>query len=210
MNFQHEYNFLSGESYKIKTIPFNRINEASLEVPGIYSWYIRPKPEREEEIKRIMAEVMQQTNLQAVLEGNIRLQYEGTITKRIQKIEPSNLELFRSMFLLVPYPLYVGISMNLSKRLRSHISELEKRISTEIREKLNEKPTQDHLSESENFGIRLSEIFNNAGVTALDCLFVRLHEYENTGNYDRDEIKTQLMEVEHLANSLFNPVFGRR
>lgn len=210
MNFLHEYNFLSGEKYAIKTIPFNRIREAASDVPGIYSWYIRPKPGREDEVREIMMQVLQQTNLKATLEGNIRLKYEGTLTKKNQDIAPSNLELFRNMFLLVPYPLYIGISLNLSNRLNCHISELEKRISTSEEEALNEEPFEDHQLESENFGIRLSQIFSRAGVTALDCLFVRLHEMPMTEKFDKDKIRSQLLEVEHLANSLFNPVFGRR
>jgi len=215
MNYLNKYDFLRGEVYNIKTVPFDKITSEIESYPGLYSWYIRPKPKREDEIIPILGQLLQQTELKATLSGNLRLSYEGVVTKNKVKFSATNNEMLRNIFLTVPYPLYVGISINLKDRLKVHVEQLHKCMASLYDDKLEE-ISIDTDDESSYFGGRLASIFLNSGVSSLDCLYLRIYEYRNLGETntmsttEKKKIKSELAEVEHIANSIFNPVFGRR
>ncbi|MFV2016665.1 MAG: hypothetical protein ACC656_14640, partial [Candidatus Heimdallarchaeota archaeon] len=197
-------------------IPFDKIIAELESYPGLYSWYIRPKPKRENEIIPILYELLQQTELKATLTGNLRLSYEGTLTKKNIDFNAQNNEMLRNIFITVPYPLYVGISLNLKDRLKVHIEQLHNCMSLLHDYKYEEEFSLDSNEESSYFGKRLASIFLKSRVRALDCLYIRIYEYKNKGTSDmlskaeKKNIKVELAEVEHIANSIFNPVFGRR
>ncbi len=206
--FTQKYDFLKSEIYHIKTIPFDRIDDFVQELPGIYSWYIRPKPNREHEIKEILHEILQQTKLHAKLTGNIRLNYEGDLLKKVIDFELENSEMLRNLFLLVPYPLYIGISINLKQRLKVHCEKLNFFMNDNNQFFYKENYESDTEDESSCFAERIGRIFKTAKRHSIDCLFVRVYEYKI--KKDINEIKKDLARAESLANSLFNPVFGRR
>ena len=216
MFYSNKYDFLRGEVYNIKTIPFDKIDGELESYPGLYSWYVRPKPKRENEIIPILDQLLQQTELKAKLTGNIRLSYEGVVTKDKVDFHVSNYEMLRNIFITVPYPLYIGISVDLKTRLKTHLEQLHNSMSALNECNLDEIFSLDSKEESAYFGSRLSSIFLKAQVRSLDCLYVRLYEYKNKGEsdfikaVDKKKIKTELEEVENIANSIFNPVFGRR
>lgn len=216
MDFNKTYDFMRGETYTIKTIPFNSILESVDSYPGVYSWYVRPKPKRESEIVPLLDQLLQQTRLKAVLTGNLRLSYEGSLEKSKIDADVSNLEMLRNVFILAPYPLYIGISTDLKVRLSTHVRQLNQLAesgdilaNTEIGE-------LDTDQESSYFASRLTSIFTGAGIKALDSLYIRVYEYRELGLTDNislekmRKIKRELEQVERVSNSVFNPVFGRR
>lgn len=216
MDYENTYDFLRGETYTIKTIPFDKIEGELESYPGLYSWYIRPKPKREDEILPILDQLLQQTELKAKLTGNIRLSYEGLVTKNKVDLFANNKEILRNVFITVPYPLYIGISINLKVRLKTHLEQLHNSMSYLNESNMEEMYALDSSDESAYFGSRLASIFLRAQVRSLDCLYVRVYEHRNIGKSDvlssgdKKKIKAELEEVENIANSIFNPVFGRR
>ena len=213
MKYQKEYDFLGGEKYLVKTIPFEKVQESVSNCPGIYGWYIRPKPNRENEIHKIADELLQQSKLHASLKGNIRLDYAGILTKKVKEQNIENLEMLRNIFVAFPYPLYIGMSLNLRQRLDTHIKQLyEQTRSTHTGLDVDSIRDLDTDDESKCFAQRISSLFVNTKIEALDCLYVRVYEYqgETLTTDNRANIRRELSQVESMANSIFNPVFGRR
>jgi len=215
-DFKKIIDFTSGEKYEHQVIPFDALESSIDSFPGLYSWYIRPKPNREAEVIPIMETLLHQSRLRAHVKGNMRLEYEGYLEKTLPKqVRPYNDELLRRLFMTVPMPLYIGISVDLKTRLCTHLRQLEE---TDMINEINEigKVENDSDLESRFFAARINNVFKEAGVSAKDCLYVRVLEYKKYGKSEeltkdkKREIKKELEDIEYLANSLFNPVFGRR
>jgi hypothetical protein len=205
--------FTSGEKYENRVIPFDALESSLDSYPGLYSWYIRPKPNREKEVIPIMETLLHQSRLEAHVKGNMRLEYKGFLEKTLPKQERDfNHELLRRVFMTVPMPLYIGISIDLKVRLGTHLRQLEETDSVNDIGKVE----NDSDEESGFFAARINNVFKEAGVSAKDCLYVRVLEYKNHGKSQdlskkmKREIKKELEDIEYLANSLFNPIFGRR
>jgi len=212
-NFKHLIDFTSGEKYELRVIPFDSIESEIDSYPGLYSWYIRPKPNRENEIEPILHSLLFHSRLKASVKGNMRLEYEGYIEKSYEKPVPlGNKKLLRHLFLTVPMPLYIGISVNLKSRLTRHIRQLEETDYSRVYDGIE----NDSDEESSYFAARINNVLNESKVSAIDCLYVRVLECKDYGKSDqlsaakKREIKKELEGIEYLANSLFNPVFGRR
>ena len=206
-DFKQIIDFTSGEKYEFRVIPFDAIETSIDPFPGLYSWYIRPKPNRESEVMPIMETLLHQSMLKANVKGNMRLGYEGYLKKTLPKQKrPFNNELLRRVFMTVPMPLYIGISIDLKTRLCTHLRQLDET------DNINEigKIKNDSDDESRYFAARINNVFKEAGVSAKDCLYVRVLEYKEHGESKelsterKREIKKELEDIEFLSNSLFN------
>lgn len=212
-NFRHTFDFLKGEQYQQLIVPYEKIGQVSDDYPGIYSWYVRPKPGREKEIVPLANELYRQAMVSAEIKGTLRMRYSGELYK--EAIEPpigADSSMLRNIFLLVGLPLYIGISINVNARLKAHKASLEE--SSFDSEASDCAP--DSEDESRMFGERIGRLFVDAKVSAVDCLYVKVFEYRTFGTSEtipkskKSEIMNELRSCETFANTLFNPVFGRR
>lgn len=215
--YSYNVDLSRGEKYKIRIIPFDQILSNVNEYPGIYSWYIRPKPNREDEIVPLMQSLLTHSALHAKVTGNMRLEYSGTLMKEAKNIQDiKDEQLLRHLFISIPIPLYIGISINLKTRLSTHVKQLENTEKTSDGLDDNEGVKNDSDDESKFFAARLNSLFNKAGVSAKDCLYIRVIEYNRYGcssklnTSDKITIKKELEKIEYFSNSIFNPIFGRR
>ncbi len=134
------------------------------------------------------------------------------------------MDLLKDVMLCVPYAIYIGISTNLNARINAHKDAFESSLSgrnydalKELKED-NEEPTVDTIAESKNFGQRLAKIWpRGLNKTNLYLRYVvpkwcevRRCDKAKCTSTCRDKTKLELRRCEDLANSLFNPVFGRR
>ena len=172
--FEHEYNFLAGELYNIKVIPFDKITSEVSEYPGLYSWYIRPKPNRENEIIPLFSALASQNKLDVNAKGKLRLEYYGTLQKKIKEHATLDPEFARNLFITVPFPLYIGISKNLRKRLKTHCDKLQEHSLTASEnfptssEFISELIEWDSDEESTYFAARITSLFEHAKIEKIN------------------------------------------
>jgi hypothetical protein len=208
MSTNNIYDFMNGEKYEIKTIPFDKLLTELMDYPGIYSWHIRPKKGREFEIVPLISALLSQTQLKATVEGNIRFRYSGSLKKEPPGIGDVDPALLRSGFILAQFPLYIGISKNLKNRLTTHYNHLLDQSDQTSREAIEDK--------HDDFADRITKVFREANVTSLTALYVRVFEVKDYGKSTElserklKSIKKELENIETILNTAFNPVFGRR
>jgi hypothetical protein len=212
--------FLGGETYKYFVLPFERLEQMPPNLPGLYSWHLRVKPERLNDTREIIEQLFMHNSLTAEVSGPMRYNYKGKLIKDTKIISENTSEMMRSMFLLIPYPLYIGITRDMKSRLSRHKKQILDAINKndlEISEFPDREVNSDSLEESRWFGERIGSLFRRVGPSLTDCLYVRygIHSDAETDEYMDNEILKEkvwldLKESESVANSMFNPVFGRR
>jgi len=203
--------------------PYAKLHEAPT-TPGLYIWTVRPRSAVDVvEASKIYAHA----TLSAEVRGNIRMRYKGFLAKDIPDIEfteSSELnELMSDVFFAVGYPIYIGISGNLKSRLETHKRQFEKAMMDISRSRKKDVINQEaqHFSsdsddESVYFGGRLADSW--PPLLSKDCLYIKyIIPVECKGCSSKNCSRTclqnviiRLREAEGVANSLFNPVFGRR
>ena len=207
-----------------RLVPFSQLTEDTPDVPGIYVWLIRP-----ENHKQSLSAIrfFTQTSLEAEVRGNLRFRFKGKLTKDIEVTSLSNStngiidDILPNLFFAVGYPLYVGISNSLSTRLSKHQAQFTAARRSKSPQKLAWQEElnigEDSDEESKYFGGRLASMWQD-GLTD-DNLYVKLvtasvcgeeRSCSSCGKGCRDVVRNSLQECETLANSIFNPVFGRR
>lgn len=212
-----------GGTNRFAIIPFTQIAEKSPSVPGLYIWLIRPADSAQ---AKECAALLNQMALSASVKGNIRLEYSGILSKGLfidSDLSKSNDlldDLLPNIFFAAGYPLYIGISKNLAVRLRTHEAQFnDARASRRNGKRLSENSDveEDSDEESEYFGARLAGMWPDALEEAN--LYVKLviatrcagkTSCTSCGRGCTAEVKSALRKSETLANSIFNPVFGRR
>ena len=204
-------------------VPYTQIAEKTPNIPGLYIWLIRPS--NGEQAKEC-ANLINQVQLKASIKGNIRLEYFGELNKIIdvdsafaQSDELID-DIASNVFFAAGYPLYIGISKNLASRLKNHQEQFTEARLNHGKEKINTfKNTveQDSDEESEYFGARLASMWPDSleEVNLYVKLVTSYRCAEETscvtcGRGCAQEVKSAFRKCETLANSIFNPVFGRR
>jgi hypothetical protein len=207
-------------NYLIST--YAKLHEAPA-VPGLYIWTVRPRSATDVvEASKIYAHA----TLSAEVRGNIRMSYSGVLNKDIRDVkfmESSELnELMSDIFFAVGYPIYIGISVNLKNRLETHKRQFEQSMlnrtqsrKSDAKSMGNRECPSDTDEESTYFGGRLAASWPSL---SKDCLYVKcivpLECREcSAATCERTclpNVISRLRVAEHEANSLFNPVFGRR
>ena len=131
-------------------------------------------------------------------------------------------EALHHFFFALAYPIYIGISRNLSSRLATHKKELNAwRIADEANFQMEDdaaKLEEDSLEESRTFGRRLAAVFRESGFTDTDCLYVKHYSpahciaATSCGNSAQclQDTMTALRQAERTCNTLFHPALGQR
>ncbi len=191
--------------------------------PGLYIWLVRPASD-DELIATI--KLFEHATLHASIRGNIRLGYKGVLTKDTKQlsenITSTNRELISDVFFAAGYPLYIGISGNLSERMNKHKKQFEdslrdKRRAADRVEQLekNKNYVSDSDDESQYFGARLGSAWSGL---STDRLYVKYVIPRLCVSCKHDICKKtcatdaihELRYLEFVGNTLFNPIFGRR
>ncbi len=204
-------------SYAIS--PYTQIHEVPAK-PGVYIWLLKPKSQKE---FNLATELFEHATLAAEVRGNIRLSYRGDLKKEIRNPdffgEADGEALFADLFFAIGYPLYIGISQNLKIRLATHKSQFELALKEKVKSHLSGKiPSEfenDSDDESSYFGGRLADAWNSLSTDSLYVKYVlprrcRACTQEMCDMSCGADVTNQLRKIEYAANSLFNPVFGRR
>ncbi len=204
-------------SYAIS--PYTQIHEVPPK-PGVYIWLLKPKSQKE---FNLATELFEHATLAAEVRGNIRLSYRGDLTKEIKKEDfvgnADGEALFADLFFAIGYPLYIGISQNLKTRLATHKSQFEFALMEKLKSRLSGKVSDefenDSDEESSYFGGRLAAAWNSLSTDSLYVKYVVPRQCRacSLRVCDRNclaDVCNLLRKTEYAANSLFNPVFGRR
>ncbi|TYO98083.1 hypothetical protein EDC39_10820 [Geothermobacter ehrlichii] len=209
--------FLYGENFISYVCPYEKI-AAIKSTPGIYSWHIRIK--KKHQMHHLLS-LFGNISIQAEVKSTLRLKYQGELKKQIGNINTNSLDdvtLFSDSIFSVNYPLYIGISTNLNKRLTTHKRQFEKQLG-KLNPDLSTEIPADSDVESEYFGLRLAKIWPKK--LSTDCLFVKFtiprkcidNCISRSINCHQECIKKvteDLLYCETFLNTIFNPVFGRR
>lgn len=213
---------LGENSYTI--IPYTQISEKTPEIPGLYIWLIKPYDRKQ---ALLCSRIFQQVSLTAIVEGNIRLQYKGKLLKNYRIDDSDSVpsvigdEFMSNLFFATGYPLYIGISKNLKQRLAKHHEQFSTARKTQVETTSDNIMTglveSDSEEESKFFGARLEDLWpKELDETNLYVKIISANRCQNKlscSNCDKEcseSVRTAIRDCETLANSIFNPVFGRR
>lgn len=214
-------------TYDHLTIPYQDIESSDVpNVPGLYSWFVRLKPQTPEGDLDFIAKLLARTNMQATVEGGLRLRYKGQLTKEgAEAGKLSDLLHFAAdAVFALPYPLYIGMSMTLRSRLIQHKNALEASVRPTPKPGRGASEScgdieSDTIEESGSFGERLGLEWAARGRIAFDILYVKAVIPVKCRDQSRcmgcdveceSTTRKELLAAEYFLNSVFNPVFGRR
>jgi len=175
------------------------------ELPGIYAWYISPRTHTKPQVYH---EVFKQRELYSFVRGTLQDNYEGQLTAK-----PYTFEILQDQGLLIEAvrqfapPIYIGISINLQKRIQSHIKMLNEFVYSRQKDLVSNVSDieVDSEKESQYFAQRIGAVIRNSkdsiDLNSFTIKIIPLHK-----NYP----KSKLFEVESFLNRTFIPYYGRR
>jgi hypothetical protein len=191
--------------------------------PGLYIWSVRPR--NATEVKGA-SKLYEHASISAKVRGNIRLSYSGMLSKDLSDVGSDDdfdtSDLVPDVYFAVAYPVYIGISRNLRTRLETHKRQFDESLlrMTGTRREFPQDDAGlgeefDSDAESSYFGSRIASAWPNI---SKDCLYVKYIIPKECRGCDPlvcgqlcfPLVMEKLRKAEHIANSLFNPVFGRR
>lgn len=177
------------------------------ESPGLYSWHINSTNINFGSYYK----VFKQKKVDINISGHLKELYKGEVKREYYDrdfssptIDHNLCEYASSVF--CP-PLYIGISKNLNKRLKTHFSELEKIYSgiTPIPKPTTLGQTQfDTIVESSHFAQRIGFTFVDLKDLRLEDLFIKTIELDSSYSW------SELQKVEKYLNRTFVPIYGRK
>ena len=172
--------------------------------PGIYAWFIRFNQNSPKESKDLLDCLFKGNELNAEISGVMNLVYSGTLKKRGSDNSIDNGSVFSEFLSMVPYPLYIGMSMTLKSRIETHRRMIES-ISEENYQGFIDPETvqSDSEEESRYFASRLMSVFKENKSMATKFLYLKYLVAD-------DATRKELCQVEKYGNTIFNPIFGRR
>lgn len=203
-------------TFEYQICAFENIEDSIQQRPGIYSWMYYFGNSNDQE-RHFILDIHSERSLEVKVKSNIRFHYEGIINKKTNEksFDSTFWENLRRFQGLMEYPLYVGISSDLRKRLTTHkkyfLSNITERIESNFQETVgtyNPSENFDSEEESKCFGQRLSNFFLKKGLFTYENLYIKYHTFHNSK--DLDTTRAQLREIETLINSNYNPIFGER
>lgn len=114
-------------------------------------------------------------------------------------------ELYNVLQERVNSPIYIGISINLRRRLKEHRTALDKR-----RAFMANRPVVDQEDDIADVGVRnFAERVVDAGI-ADERLTVIVHPVEISTHVKMDEYQSLLVSVESVLNQKIAPIFGKK
>jgi hypothetical protein len=214
--------FLSGERYAYGITPYRRLEAEIPAKPGLYSWHFRFPQRDPAPASAFLHQLFVSSTLQISANSNMRQTWEGKLHSTIEPFGELENESLRHFFFALAYPIYIGISRDLSRRLATHKKELNAwRVADEPNFQMMEPPAEfedDSAEESRTFGRRLGAIFRESGFTDTDCLYVKYYSPAHCAAAANcrqsaqclQDTMTELREAERTCNTLFHPALGRR
>jgi len=187
--------------YKLKE--FGNLPES----PGLYSWHINFSNINQFQYFQLF----KQKKINIDIQGNLKEAYRGEVKGHFNDQDFDSINLDHDLCEFASYvfcpPLYIGISKNLKKRLRTHFSELEKIYNGEMQLPSISKVGQtefDTIVESSHFAQRLGFTIRTLGNIKLDDIFVKTIELDQKFSW------IELQKVEKYLNRTFIPIYGRK
>jgi len=175
------------------------------ELPGIYAWYISPRMHTKPQVYH---EVFKQRELYSFVRGTLQDNYEGQLTAK-----PYTFDIIQDKSLLIEAvrqfspPIYIGISINLQKRIRTHIKMLNKFVYSRQGDEVSDiSGTEiDSEKESQYFAQRIGTVIRNSKDSIdINSFTIKIMQL------DKNCPKRKLLEVEKFLNRTFIPYYGRR
>lgn len=214
--------FLSGERYAYGITPYRRLEAEIPARPGLYSWHFRFPQRDPAAASAFLHRLFVSSTIQISARSNLRQTWEGPLQSTIAPFENLENEALRHFFFALAYPIYIGISCDLSQRLATHKTELNAwRVADDANFQISDAATEfedDSLDESRTFGRRLATIFRESGFTDTDCLYVKHYSPAHcigatscgSSAKCREDTMAELRQAERTCNTLFHPALGRR
>jgi hypothetical protein len=175
------------------------------ELPGIYAWYILPRMHTQPQAYH---EIFKQRELHSVIRGILQDNYEGRLTAKpytFGTIQDHSL-LVEAVSQFAP-PVYIGISINLQKRIQTHVKMLNEFVYSRQRDEISDVSDTDVDSEKESkyFAQRIGSIVRDSKDSIdINSFVIKIIKL------DKNYSKSKLFEVEKFLNRTFIPYYGRR
>jgi hypothetical protein len=210
------YNFGYGELHEYSVVASQDIERFAEEVPGIYAWYFRllDRPGNPIDAMKSFDGLFASKSLEFEVKGNLGEHFQGS-AKRIPYMKertPDYVSAVLSATTVFCPPLYIGISIDIKRRLKTHyetlIDFLQRPSSTpspsvsQTRVQSDESETDTDI-ESNVFGERIGSILKRNNVFDPEQLFVKIL-------YVPGATKRDLEKAELFVNRSFVPLCGIR
>lgn len=208
-----------------ESLSFGEVPDADPK-PGLYAWYLRIQPGKSnlessenflKALKRI-TEQLRYPDLSMQLRGHLNLHLKGDLkhiwygheenqfSNQFQSIleQPEEREILADILALtVPLltgPLYIGVSKNLSRRLRQHT----RLIQEGYHERLSPVDSKESLENDRNFAERIRQRKIDPNHLVVSLVYVSHPDISPSG------IRKTIENAETLLNRTFYPILGRK
>lgn len=207
----HIFDFGFGERYAHQVIPYTQIEQDAPQLSGLYSWHLRLPKQKPERAASFLKSLFHAAELNATITATMRQSWQGNLRSQSDPFEEGFSPALQDAFFSIAYPLYIGISVNLRDRLKTHKRQLEIYKDQPLTEpsKAAEADTEE---ESRCFGERLGAVFRKARFYETELLFVKciLWPSDATEQMEKSKVRDELRGAERVCNTLFHPMFGRQ
>lgn len=207
--FDHQFDFGFGERYSYTVIPYRALETEAPARPGLYSWHFRLPSGSAEKATPFLSSLFLTEELEVSVRANMRQRWSGALLSETNAFEQGHSAALAAAFFAVAYPLYIGISVDLRRRLKTHKEQLEI-----YKDKIPpfpwSSPPSDTDEESACFGSRVGEVFRGARYFETEWLYVKFVSTDLADGRGLEDVMSDLRVAETTCNTLFHPVFGRR
>lgn len=208
-----EYNFGYGERHEYRVISAQDVERFAEAKPGIYAWYFRLLAGSAEPVDTMRSydSLLGSKSLDFTVKGNLGEQFQGSAARIpfTQNWTPDYVDAVLSATTVFCPPLYIGISVDIRRRLKKHYNTL-----TDVLQRPSvpqAAPTFTGLDEanidtdfeSNVFGERIASLLKKNNIGDAAQLFVKIL-------YVPGATKRDLERAEFFVNRAFVPLCGVR
>jgi hypothetical protein len=208
----------TGAEWAFFTIPFQNIASPDW-VPdggGLYSWHLSITPAMSEErFARVLGAISKASSTDRIeleAHGRFSTRYAGVLERTsapAELPEPGDAaSSLSSALMMLPIPLYVGMSLQLRRRLHQHRDRIVENMQS-VSLPVVETSEVDTDEESIDFGRRVGAFLRGLELPARDVLYVRCLPVAKRDSSVQG-YRTRLRSYESLLNSWHRPILGRR
>lgn len=204
MSSEVQYDFGFGDRFAHTVVPFRKLSSVKA-LPGIYAWFLRAVDGSFAEWQKINS-VYSSRELRVNAVGSLGEVYSGSLEKvPFEAQEEEFLSGMTDSIAAFTTPLYIGISVNVLRRLTEHQRSFDSSFhGPPIGGLMGEgRVDSDTEEESNVFGVRLATSLREAGITHTSNIFLKVV-------YLPEAEKRNLLCVEALLNRTFHPPLGRK
>ncbi len=210
------YNFGYGEVHEYSVVAAQDIERYSEELPGIYAWYFRllDRPGNTIDTMKSFDSLFASKSLDFEAKGNLGERFQGSAkrTPYLRDRTPDYVNALLSATTVFCPPLYIGISINIKRRLKTHYGTLNSFLQrsspasspqTTLPATNLDGPDMDTDIESNVFGERIASILKRNNILDPEQLYVKIL-------YVPGATKRDLEKAELFVNRTFVPLCGVR